>query len=90
MNEVYHYVSVSHVWSNGLGNPTENALSLCQLALLQSLVDKIYPEEDIPAFWIDSICRPTAPIEAKELGVVASFLDNGTQHLAFASSTSRK
>jgi hypothetical protein len=90
MNEVYHYVSMSHVWSDGLGNPTENALPLCQLALLQSLVDKIYPEEDIPAFWIDSICRPTAPIEAKELGVVASFLDNGTPHLAFASSTSRK
>ena len=32
------YVALSHVWADGLGNPTENALPRCQLRYLYDLV----------------------------------------------------
>ncbi|KAK1701154.1 hypothetical protein BDP55DRAFT_11168 [Colletotrichum godetiae] len=30
-----HYVALSHVWSEGMGNPSANALPFCQLAYVQ-------------------------------------------------------
>lgn len=33
------YITISHVWADGLGNPRENALPRCQIKLLQSLFD---------------------------------------------------
>lgn len=33
------YITISHVWADGLGNPWENALPRCQIKLLQSLFD---------------------------------------------------
>jgi len=54
------YVAISHVWSDGLGNPRDNTLPKCQLRRLQSYVDSLYPESSsrpVP-FWIDTICVP--------------------------------
>ena len=64
------YVAVSHVWSDGLGNPKANSLPRCQLERIQHLVNKIDPEETylIP-FWIDTICVPLAP-ELKNLAII--------------------
>ena len=63
------YVAISHVWSDGLGNPKENRLPRCQLERIQHLVNKLDPDETylIP-FWIDTICVPLTP-ELKSLAI---------------------
>jgi Heterokaryon incompatibility protein (HET) len=39
------YIAISHVWSDGLGNPNQNSLPLCQLEFLYDLlVDTIWDE----------------------------------------------
>lgn len=35
------YVALSHVWSDGLGNPSRNTLPMCQLSRLRSLLDEL-------------------------------------------------
>ncbi|KAL4800769.1 hypothetical protein BDV19DRAFT_2807 [Aspergillus venezuelensis] len=35
------YIAFSHVWSDGLGNPTANTLPRCQLQRLHSLLDEL-------------------------------------------------
>lgn len=53
------YVALSHVWSDGLGNPHNNSLPRCQLRRLQSFVNELYDESLRPvSFWIDTICVP--------------------------------
>ncbi|KAL4973930.1 hypothetical protein BDW66DRAFT_153319 [Aspergillus desertorum] len=53
------YVTISHVWSDGLGNPHGNTLPYCQLAYIQSLVNALYPESSRPVkFWLDTLCIP--------------------------------
>ncbi|RYP48891.1 hypothetical protein DL768_005315 [Monosporascus sp. mg162] len=42
------YTAVSHVWSDGLGNPDQNALPLCQLLLLREKIRKTYSAEQSP------------------------------------------
>ncbi|ETI28923.1 hypothetical protein G647_01375 [Cladophialophora carrionii CBS 160.54] len=56
------YVAISHIWSDGLGNPVENSLPECQLERIQGMVDKInYPGrngEKTVGFWMDTLCVP--------------------------------
>jgi hypothetical protein len=57
--DVVHFVAISHVWSDGLGNPHINSLPSCQLLRLQSLVNNLYPNTSEQRwFWIDTICVP--------------------------------
>lgn len=57
--QVKPYVAISHVWSDGLGNPHNNSLPQCQLKRIQTLVNDLYQECDGPVpFWIDTICVP--------------------------------
>ncbi|RDW78977.1 uncharacterized protein DSM5745_05829 [Aspergillus mulundensis] len=35
------YIAFSHVWSDGLGNPSQNTLPQCQLLRIQSLLDEL-------------------------------------------------
>ena len=65
-----NYVAISHVWSDGLGNPKANSLPRCQLERIQHLVNKLDPRETylIP-FWIDTICVPLVP-ELKSLAII--------------------
>ncbi len=50
------YVAISHVWSDGLGNPNHNSLPFCQIKRLQELVQES-TGKPLP-FWIDTICVP--------------------------------
>lgn len=53
------YVAISHVWSDGLGNPWRNCLRLCQLHHIQDLVNGLYDSDQQPApFWIDTMGIP--------------------------------
>lgn len=68
------YAAISHVWSQGLGNPKLNALFSCQLSRLQSYVDELPKDsgnkEHLP-FWIDSLCVPVheADIKYRKLAI---------------------
>lgn len=35
------YTPISHVWSDGLGNPHENSMPLCQLQHFEKLIEKL-------------------------------------------------
>jgi hypothetical protein len=53
------YVAISHVWSDGLGNPKGNKLNACTFRHLQRLVNDLYTTEVAPVpFWIDTMCIP--------------------------------
>ena len=57
------YLALSHVWAEGLGNPTRNALPCCQLAFLRRLLDDLKPSLDLAddqeiLLWCDSMCCP--------------------------------
>ena len=53
------YVAISHVWSDGLGNPNQNRVHACTFRHIQHLVNELYrPEERPVPFWIDTMCIP--------------------------------
>lgn len=67
------YVAISHVWSDGLGNPTANSLPVCQLIRLAVQCKALYFSSDSPrswwegsiSFWIDTICCPVKDKKAR-------------------------
>ena len=66
------YVAISHVWSHGLGNAQRNALPRCQLQRICKIVRDLYGSESHPVpFWIDTICCPLTPKEARKLAIVS-------------------
>ncbi|KAK5652174.1 hypothetical protein OQA88_10817 [Cercophora sp. LCS_1] len=42
------YTAISHVWSDGLGNPTTNTLPFCQLLRLREMICRTYDPESSP------------------------------------------
>lgn len=44
------YTAISHVWSDGLGNPTSNALPLCQLSRLRTMISHTYLPQFSPFY----------------------------------------
>ncbi|KIJ24594.1 hypothetical protein M422DRAFT_56349 [Sphaerobolus stellatus SS14] len=71
--DVSRYVAISHVWSDGLGNPTGNTLPVCQLACIQEMVDELFtdrcPDEHIP-FWMDTLCVPVHDAECRKKCII--------------------
>jgi hypothetical protein len=61
------FVAISHVWSHGLGNPSRNALPLCQIQHLFRLIKAISPPGVI--LWIDTISVPIQ-LEFKRLAIL--------------------
>ncbi|KAL5043094.1 hypothetical protein BDW71DRAFT_216537 [Aspergillus fruticulosus] len=63
------FVAISHVWTDGKGNPHANSLPECQLDRIQRLVEGVtwegreeVPESDYASdgvgFWMDTLCIP--------------------------------
>jgi hypothetical protein len=72
------YIAISHVWSDGMGNPYETALPQCQLARLKEYAqnvkdgntDKLFNDNDAEVLiWLDTLCCPVEPLEAKKLAL---------------------
>ncbi|KAH9884630.1 hypothetical protein C8Q73DRAFT_351322 [Cubamyces lactineus] len=64
-NEV-KYVAISHVWAEGMGSTTEKGLPTCVVQRISGLVRQILPAASYtPAFWMDSLCVPSARSERK-------------------------
>lgn len=64
------YVCISHVWSDGLGNPHQNAIPRCQYERLSRLVDELCPGEDVP-FWLDTISVPREPVDLRRDAIMS-------------------
>lgn len=65
------FVAISHVWAEGLGNPSANALHSCQIAHLIALANELPKdqyEKQVP-IWIDSLCVPVSPDELHSLAM---------------------
>lgn len=66
------YIAISHVWSDGRGNRTDNSLPACQIRELQNLVSFSHHADNYSGvldeetflhmenvyFWIDTLCIP--------------------------------
>jgi len=55
------YVAMSHVWSDGLGNPRTNSLPKCQFERIQKLVNALHSDRELASpvpFWLDTVCVP--------------------------------
>ena len=76
------YVALSHVWADGLGNPSATALPRCQLSRLKGLIDNLdfdYSDmsvvldqpEDAPEMllWCDTLCCPVMSKEAHSMAL---------------------
>ena len=71
------YIAISHVWSDGMGNPHETALPQCQLARLKEYAQKAKDDQDQlfntsdpeVLIWLDTLCCPVEPLEAKNLAL---------------------
>lgn len=60
------YVAISHVWSDGMGNPESNALHACQLRRVQRAVNNLGTISSSSAIenrllWLDTLCVPLDP-----------------------------
>ena len=49
------FVTLSHVWSDGLGSDTDTGLPACQVKRLRDLTMKV---SGTPCIWVDSLCIP--------------------------------
>ncbi|KAL8902884.1 MAG: hypothetical protein Q9207_004312 [Kuettlingeria erythrocarpa] len=70
-----HYLAISHVWADGLGNPHSNSLPRCQLQALSRLSRLFVEAQEVESpdqemlIWIDTLCCPVEPVEAKALAL---------------------
>lgn len=64
------YVAISHVWSDGLGNNSQNSLPTCQLLRLHSLTKNVIPSVvNNTLIWIDTLLVPVASGPEKKLAL---------------------
>ena len=71
------YIAISHVWADGLGNPSANALHRCRLFHLRALTTSIATTEQqaganpgaIPLIWLDTLCCPSEKGPGKDLAI---------------------
>ena len=61
------YLAVSHVWSDGMGNPFGNSLPKCLLNWLSGCFD-LMKMASTP-IWIDTLCCPIAPPKATHAAI---------------------
>jgi hypothetical protein len=68
------YIAISHVWSDGLGNPSDNSLPACDLQAVKGWLKSLVLHHDIDidmSFWIDTLCVPLFPRSARNTAILA-------------------
>jgi Heterokaryon incompatibility protein (HET) len=63
------YVAISHVWKDGLGNPSGNIMHACQITRIQKLIDSLYDNLRPVYFWIDTLCVPVHHKNLRNLAI---------------------
>ncbi|KAK5120879.1 hypothetical protein LTR85_005946 [Meristemomyces frigidus] len=79
------YITFSHVWAEGLGNPVANALPRCQFAYVATVADELARatgHKGLP-IWLDTICCPVSSTmhRNKCLGLMRHIYKNATHVL---------
>ena len=65
------FTAISHVWSDGMGNPWANEIPCCQAEHLQlciASISKSSGHSDVP-IWIDTLCVPLTPKSARNAAI---------------------
>jgi hypothetical protein len=71
------YIAISHVWSDGMGNPHKNSLPSCTLQALDDVVNKAFNRSSISGpstmsyFWIDTLCVPLTPENVRATAIAS-------------------
>ncbi|KAL8786308.1 MAG: hypothetical protein Q9195_008268 [Heterodermia aff. obscurata] len=91
VENVPSYVAISHVWSDGKGNPHQNFLPACQLQRLQDSANALYPSSRQPVpFWMDTLCVPVGkdfrPARNRAINRMKATYKNAEKILVFDSS----
>jgi hypothetical protein len=87
-NKPEKYVAISHVWNDGTGNASGNALHACQLERFQKAANQLYEAgdmDDVVAFWVDTICVPfeKGPLKMLALRRMKQTYQNADKVLVF-------
>jgi hypothetical protein len=81
------YVAISHVWSDGLGNPKSNSLPKCQLRELRDNVASCLWEQGVKdghrvQLWIDTLCVPLdEPLRGRAIELIKTTFENAIEVL---------
>ncbi|OBT60806.1 hypothetical protein VE03_09904 [Pseudogymnoascus sp. 23342-1-I1] len=62
--DVPHYIAISHVWSDGLGNPHGNALRYCELMKIFRMLEE-WPLKLAKPDWMNSFLNPMNMIKKR-------------------------
>ncbi|KFZ20613.1 hypothetical protein V502_03126 [Pseudogymnoascus sp. VKM F-4520 (FW-2644)] len=62
--DVPHYIAISHVWSDGLGNPHKNALPYCELLKFFRMLEE-WPLKLAKPDWMNSFLTPMDRIQKR-------------------------
>ncbi|KAL5348096.1 hypothetical protein ACLOAV_006576 [Pseudogymnoascus australis] len=62
--DVPHYIAISHVWSDGLGNPHKNALPYCELLKMFRMLEE-WPLKHAKPDWMNSFLNPMDMIKKR-------------------------
>ena len=88
-----HYICYSHVWSDGLGNISCNALPQCQMRYLQQKANDLARLSGLDQctnmpFWLDTLCIPVGPehqqARNKAIATMAQTYEDATQVLVLS------
>jgi hypothetical protein len=70
------YLAISHVWSDGLGNPVSNALPFCQIQRLAKVLQGLPRDgRSTNLFWMDTLCIPPANRESSDYSLRLDCID---------------
>lgn len=78
------YIAISHVWSDGRGNPSANALPICQLELIGHYIKELTGAK-ISLFWMDTLCVPLKePLRNTAIMRMAKIYESASQVLVLS------
>ncbi|RKL37290.1 hypothetical protein BFJ72_g7946 [Fusarium proliferatum] len=81
------FATVSHVWSQGLGNRNKREIHVCQLRAIKNLLQQVFGEKESYLFWLDTFAIPQrgtgdtrhAQLKRKAIGLIHHIFSNA-QH----------
>ena len=64
------FVAISHVWSDGLGNPMENSLPMCQINKMLAGIRRLSHWRTGPVrIWVDTLCCPVTNPRGRKMAI---------------------
>ncbi|KAF5533892.1 hypothetical protein FMEXI_11567 [Fusarium mexicanum] len=87
------YATVSHVWSQGLGNRNRREIHVCQLRAIKNLLQKVFGDKEYYLFWLDTFAIPQrrdgdtryAQLKRKAIGLIHHIFNNAQHCIIFDS-----